>query len=129
MEIRFTNGQVLNLSLENEPTIAFDDGKITLNYTTYMIGDISKYSFKDSSNALSSITNDKGLLSFSADGLIVIAGNDTYTVPMVYDMSGRQVSARVKASNDGTYTLDIRHLASDHYIITIGDTSFKIYKK
>lgn len=111
---------------EKNPVMRFTESGITVNADEYEFSDIKNFYISatdDPDGIEQTLAAEK--ISFSANRFV--AKSDASHVS-VHAMSGAKVSAMVESAG-GYVTVDLSALKQGAYIITIGESSFKVMKK
>lgn len=109
------------------PKMRFVDGKVTVNTDKYELSDIQKFyiSETDDPNGIESSMADAGVR-FDANTLVVKAAQvKTISVSTV---GGQRVDAQV-STDGGFVTVDLNGLAKGVYVISTGNSAFKVMVK
>lgn len=111
---------------ETNPMMRFVDGKIVVNADSYELTDIKNFyiSATDDPNGIEETLAEQKI-SFSSNRFMVKA--DAGKVE-VHTIGGAKVDAPVQNAN-GYVSVDLSGLANGAYVITVGNSSFKVMKK
>lgn len=110
---------------EVSPMMRFTDGNITVNTDTYELSGIKNF-------YISETDDPTGIQDVQAKGNSSYVGNtfiiNTAGQVKVYGINGVEANVPVNESNGYTY-VDLSGLQKGSYIISVGNSSFKILKK
>ena len=122
------NGTLVYYLLDEEvnPMLRFVDGGIVVNTDRYEFGNVKNFyiSATDDSSGIEHVVGehvqyDHNVLAFSSEYSQSFA---------VYTCSGHQVAVSAQQAN-GQTIIDLNPLPQGAYIVTIGESSLKIFKK
>lgn len=111
---------------ETSPMMRFVDGKVTVNTDLYELSDIKNFYISatdDPSGIEQKLTAEK--VSYSANRFV--AKTDAKSVN-VYTLGGTKVAATIEEAG-GYITIDLSALRPGAYVISIGESAFKVMKK
>lgn len=111
---------------ETNPMMRFVDGKIVVNADEYELTDIKNFyiSATDDPNGIEETLAEQKI-SFSSNRFMVKATSGNVAV---HTIGGAKVDAPVENAN-GYVSVNLSGLANGAYVITVGNSSFKVMKK
>lgn len=122
------NGTLVYYLLDGEsnPMLRFVDGGMTIDTDKYEFSNVKNFyiSNTDDPNGIEHVTGKA--MQYSDNRLIIDAGEAN--TANVYTLDGRKVDVQTLQVN-GKSIIDLNTLPQGSYIIAIGETSFKVFKK
>ena len=114
------------LGEEANPMLRFVDGGITVNTDRYEFSNVKNFYISDTDdpNGIEHVIGD--MVRYSDNK--VIFDTDTPADISTYALDGRKVDTRTQQTN-GKVIVDFSTLPEGTYIVTIGESTLKIYKK
>lgn len=112
---------------ETAPMLRFVDGKATINADEYTISNIKNFyiSATDDPNAIENVLTEQDI-SYTGNTLVVKASSTKGV--KVFGTNGSEVKADIQQSGD-IITVNLNNLERGAYVISTGDSSFKVMKK
>ena len=122
------NGTLVYYLLDGEahPMLRFVDGGITIDTDEYEFSNI-KHFYISNTDDPNGIEHVMGNAMQYSDNRLVIDTKEAHTAN-VYTLDGRKMDIQVLQVNDKSI-IDLNTLPQGSYIITVGETSFKVFKK
>lgn len=112
---------------ETNPVLRFVDGKITVDADSYEISNIKNFyiSETDDPNGIEATLASQGI-SYKANTVVV--GSANAKAVKVYSLNGSAVEANIQQAGESV-SVSLEGLDKGAYIVNVGGTSFKIFKK
>ena len=131
LQIWQSDGQVMNISLNEEPKTTYADGNlvITTNKTTitFPLEKVKKYTYTTLADGISTIPTMKA--AFSKDGETLTFTNvKPNSIILLYNMAG-QLLRKIDSGKDGKVTLSVSVFPTGVYVIKANGATYKITKR
>ena len=112
---------------ETNPVLRFVDGKMTVEADTYEVSNIKNFyiSETDDPNGIEATLASQGI-SYKANTVIV--GSANVKAVKVFSLGGTAVEADIQQQGDAV-SVSLEGLDKGAYIVNVGGTSFKVFKK
>ena len=112
----------------SNPIMTFENGSVTVNSDTYQISDIVNFyiSNTDDPSGVSELKDSRS--SFKMQGETLYVGCSASKEVKVYGINGVEQEVEVSIIGDVT-AVRIANLPAGNYVVKVGKTSFKFYKK
>ena len=126
-----TDGQVLKIKLDQEPTTSYDDGQLVIttltNTLSFPLENVKRYTYANNASGLDALNATE--VTFSGDGeTITLTGLKPGTEVALYNVAGQMLHSTV-ADSSNRVSATVSNLPTGVYVVKAGNITYKITKQ